>query len=86
MKAADWMNKNQDEARSILVKAYNVEPAVAKEMPLLYFPPNQRNNVASLEATQKILLDAKMIEKPVNVQQMLNEKLLEDAAKEMGSR
>ena len=82
LKAVKWINENIDEARTLFSKYQKVDAEIAKKMNLLSYPLDPHSNPKLLEDTVKVLLDNGIIKKPVAVNQMVDESLLDAVLKE----
>lgn len=82
LQAVKWINQNEKEARSILVKRLQVSRDVGKKVHLLRWPLDARNEPALLESMQPLLVEIGMLKTPIPAHKLYDETLLEEVLKE----
>jgi NitT/TauT family transport system substrate-binding protein len=82
LQAVKWINQNEKEARSILVKRLQVSQDVGKKVHLLRWPLDARNEPALLESMQPLLVEIGMLKTPIPAHKLYDETLLEEVLKE----
>lgn len=80
--AVQWINDHPDEARLVLAKRLHVAPELARKIHLRRFPLDARSDPALLEETQKVLLGAGLLARPVDTRALHDETLLAEVLKE----
>lgn len=82
LQAVGWMNKNKEEARSILAGRLRLSQEVGKKINLLHWRPDSRSDPVLLEKMQPILINVGVLKKPIPAKQLYDETLLEEVLKE----
>lgn len=82
LKAVSWIRQHPDEARLILGRALNLNPDVTRQIKLLRFTSDGRNDPALLESMQPLLIDIGMLKKRIPAGQLYDEKLLGEVLSE----
>jgi len=82
MEACRWIEKNPDAARSILGKKLSLTPEVVKNVRMMRWPPDMRNDPVLLESMQPVLVKAGLLKALIPVQKLYDETLLEEVLKE----
>jgi len=82
MEACRWIEKNPDAARVILGKYLSLTPEVVKNVKMMSWPPDMRNDPILLESMQPVLVKASLLKALIPVQKLYDETLLEEVLKE----
>ena len=82
LQAVKWINQNEKEARSILVKRLKLSQEVGQKVNLLRWPLDARNDPALLESMQSVLIKVAMLKAPIPAHKLYDETLLEEVLKE----
>ncbi len=82
LEAAEWIDKNPDGARTILVRRLSLTPEVALEMNLIRCPTDGRNDPALLDSMQSVLIDIGILNAPIPAMQLYDETLLNEVLSE----
>lgn len=82
LQAVNWIDKNDAEARKILVKRLDMSQEISQKIRLLYFPLNARIDLASLESIQPLLIDIGLLKAPIPASKLYDETLLNEVLKE----
>ena len=82
MEACRWIEKNPDAARSILGKKLSLTPEVVKNVRMMRWPRDIRNDPVLLEGMQPVLVEAGILKAPIPASQLYDETLLEEVLKE----
>lgn len=82
LQAVKWINQNEKEARSVLVKRLKLSQEIGQKVTLLRWPLDARDDPALLESMQSVLMKIGMLKTPIPVRQLYDETLLEEVLKE----
>jgi NitT/TauT family transport system substrate-binding protein len=82
IKACRWMEKNPDAARIILGKYLSLTPDVVKNVKMMNWPTDMRNDPVLLESMQPILVDIGLLKAPIPASQLYDETLLNEVLAE----
>jgi ABC-type nitrate/sulfonate/bicarbonate transport system substrate-binding protein len=82
MEACRWIEKNPDAARSVLCKKLSLTPEVVKNVRMMRWPPDMRNDPVLLESMQPVLVKAGLLKALIPVKKLYDETLLEEVLKE----
>ena len=82
IEACRWIEKNPDAARSVLGKKLSLTPEVVKNVRMMRWPPDMRNDPILLESMQPVLVKAGLLKALIPVQKLYDETLLEEVLKE----
>lgn len=82
LQAANFINKNPEKSRSILIKRLSLSQEVGQKMKLLRWSLDGRNDPALLESMQSVLVNVGMLKMPIPTRQLYDETLLEEVLKE----
>ncbi len=82
LEAVKWIDRNPDDARLLIGKKLSLPTEVTSKMAMPQWSLDGRNDPASLESMQSVLLDVGMLKAPIPVNQLYDETLLEEVLKE----
>lgn len=82
MEACRWIEKNPDAARVILGKYLSLTPEVVKNVEMMSWPSDMRNDPVLLESMQPVLVEAGMLKAPISASQLYDETLLNEVLAE----
>ncbi len=82
LQAVKWMSQNLNTARSILAKRLSVSEEVGQKMNLVRWPLDARNDAASLESVQPLLVEIGTLKAPIPARQLYDETLLDQVLAE----
>lgn len=82
LQAVEWINKNPDQARSVLSKWMDLDGEIGRKIQLLRWPLDGRNDPASLEQIQSVMTDVGMLKTKIPVSQVYDETLLKEVLSE----
>ena len=82
LEAANWIEQNPDDARSILGKKLGLTPAVMQKIGLPRFSLDGHNDPALLENMQQTMVSVGMLKALIAASQLYDETLLDEALKE----
>lgn len=78
MEACRWIEKNPEAARAILGKKLSLTPKVVKNVKMMRWPSDMRNDPILLESMQPVLIDAGLLKAPIPASQLYDETLLNE--------
>ena len=82
MEACRWIEKNPDAARSILGRKLSLTPEVVKNMTMMRWPADMRNDPALLEGMQPVLVEAGILKAVIPAGRLYDEALLDEVISE----
>jgi ABC-type nitrate/sulfonate/bicarbonate transport system substrate-binding protein len=82
MEACHWIEKNPEAARTILGKKLSLTPEVVKNVRMMRWPPDMRDDPALLENMQPVLINAGLLKAPIPASQLYDETLLNEVLSE----
>jgi ABC-type nitrate/sulfonate/bicarbonate transport system substrate-binding protein len=82
IEACRWIEKNPDAARSVLGRKLSLTPEVVKNVKMMRWPLDARNDPALLENMQPVLINAGLLKAPIPASQLYDETLLNEVLTE----
>jgi NitT/TauT family transport system substrate-binding protein len=82
LQAVKWINQNPEAARSTFAKRLGLTKEVGQKMHLVHWPMDARNDPASLEAVQRMMVEIGMLKAPIPAGRMYDETLLNEVLAE----
>lgn len=82
LEAVKWLNQHLDESRSILARRLSLSSEVSKNINLLRFPEDGRNDPALLDSMQPVMINTGMLKAPIPAVRLYDETLLNEVLKE----
>jgi ABC-type nitrate/sulfonate/bicarbonate transport system substrate-binding protein len=82
MEACRWIEKNPEAARAILGKKLSLTPEVVKNVKMMRWPLDARNDPVLLESMQPVLINTGLLKAPIPASQLYDEALLNEVLSE----
>jgi len=82
MEACRWIEKNPDAARSVLGRKLSLTPEMVKNVRMMLWPPDMRDDPVLLESMQPVLVEAGILKAPIPASQLYDETLLNEVLSE----
>jgi ABC-type nitrate/sulfonate/bicarbonate transport system substrate-binding protein len=82
IEACRWIEKNPDAARAILGKKLSLTPEVVKNVRMMNWLLDARNDPVLLESMQPVLINAGILKSPIPASQLYDETLLNEVLSE----
>ncbi|GEM_PF-1379142 len=82
MEACRWIEKNPDTARSVLGRKLSLTPEVVKNVKMMRWPSDMRNDPVLLESMQPVLVETGILKEVIPASQLYDETLLNEVLSE----
>ncbi len=84
LQAVRWINANVEPARVLLARRLDLTREVGARLNLLRYPGDARDDPASLDAMQSLLVETRFLKTPIPARRLYDETLLEQVLAERG--
>ena len=82
MEACRWIEKNPDAARSVLGRKLSLTPEVVRDVRMMRWPSDMRNDPVLLESMQPVLVETGILKAAIPSGRLYDEKLLNEVLTE----